>query len=196
MDYIYSRVSTDDQTVSGQLHKLKQLYPNAEIVEETISGYVEKPVLNALLVRLQRGDVLIVAALDRLGRHTMKALTLIENLNKRGISLISIREGLDMTTSTGKFVATMMLGLAEMERNLISERTKAALAALKAKGVQLGRKKGAPIKNIKPLGRKPKYKPEAVSMVFEYRKKGLTIKEIHQLTNISTGRICQLLKAS
>lgn len=180
--YIYSRVSTDKQEVEGQLHCLRQLYPEAEVVEETISGYKDKPALNALIARLERGDVLVVAALDRLGRHARKALGLIEDLSAKGIKVVSLREGIDTASSSGKFVATCMFGLAEMERNLISERTKAALAAKKAQGVRLGR---------------PNVIPDSVkAQILQLRKEGKIIKEIAKLTGVSTGRVCQLVKSA
>lgn len=182
MDYVYSRVSTDRQDNQNQLHHLQKLYPTAEIVEETSSGYKDKPVLNALLGRLQPGDTLVVAALDRLGRHTRKALALIEDLSSRGIKLVSIREGIDTATSSGKFVATCMFGLAEMERNLISERTKITLARLKAQGVKLGPPR--------------KITDETIAHIKTLRASGLNIKQINELTGVSTGRICQLLKAA
>lgn len=187
--YIYARVSTDEQTVESQLTTIRSRYPDAAVVVETISGYKDKPALNALLARLVSGDILVVVALDRLGRHTRKALELIEDLNRRGVALISIREGLDMTTSTGKFVATCMLGLAEMERNLISERTKAGMARAKAEGKQIGGKRG------NHGGRPRKIDDTQIQDIKLLRDKGLTISKISELTEVSTGRVCQLLKA-
>lgn len=180
--YIYSRVSTDKQQTENQLHRLRELYPVAIIVEETVSGYKDKPALNALLAQLERGDVLVVAALDRLGRHARKALALIEDLSTNGIKVVSIREGIDTATASGKFVATCMFGLAEMERNLISERTKAAMAAKKVQGQKFGR---------------PNVIPDSVkAQIQELRQQGKIIKEIAKITGVSTGRVCQLVNKS
>lgn len=181
MQYIYSRVSTEKQATENQLHSLTKLYPEAQIVEETVSGTKSfKPVLEGLLSRLVPGDTLIVYALDRLGRSAGPAITLMNELYKRKIKVISVREGLDYTTSSGKLIGQITLAVSENERNLISERTKAALAAKKAQGVVLGRPKQDHSATIQTLR--------------EYRQQGLTIKQINALTSISTGRICQLLK--
>ncbi|CAM6006001.1 unnamed protein product [Sphagnum balticum] len=198
MQIIYSRVSTDKQIVENQLHHLRQRYPLAEIVKETVSGKAsDKPVLNALLARLQRGDVLVVAALDRLGRRASTAIGLIEDLYSRGVVVVSVREGVDYSTSSGRMIANVLLSLAQMERDLISERTKLALTRLKAEGRRLGRPAAPkPGQTWKALGRPKKFDQTAVSTVVEYRQMGLSIRQINKLTNISTGRICQLLKSA
>ncbi len=179
--YIYSRVSTEKQQTDGQLHELLKQYPSAHQVEETISGTAtHKPVLNALLGRLTAGDVLVVAALDRLGRNAGQAIQLIDSLYGRGVTVVSIREGLDYSKPAGKFQGQIMLAMSELERNLISERTKAALAALKAKGVR--------------LGAKPKFSSEQLQAVKEYRAQGMTIRAIAAATGISVSRVGQLVK--
>ena len=141
MEYIYSRVSTDKQDNQNQLIHLTQRYPNAQIREEIASGAKNRPILNQLLSELKDGDTLIVAALDRLGRKTLQALILIEDLYSRGIKVVSVREGLDYSTPSGKMVSQIMFSVAEMERSLIIGRIKSALAAKKAQGVKLGRPK-------------------------------------------------------
>ena len=103
--YIYSRVSTGGQSVDAQLVQIKQQYPDARIVSEIASGAKQRPILNSLVSELEAGDILIVAALDRLGRRTLEVLELIERLQKRNITLISIREGIDYSTITGRLVS-------------------------------------------------------------------------------------------
>lgn len=180
MEYIYSRVSTDKQENENQLFKLKQLYPQAVVVEEVVSGALEKPILKALLARLTSGDTLVVAALDRLGRSAGKAIQLIDELHRRKVNLVSVREGLDYSTPAGKLVSQILLSVAEMERTLISERTKAALARKKAQGVKLGPPR--------------KYSLQDQLKVKELRAKGLKIRNISSITNISTGYVCKILK--
>lgn len=183
MEYIYSRVSTDKQATENQLFNLTRLYPNAEVIEETISGTkVYKPVLNALLDRLLNGDTLIVAALDRLGRSSGEAILLMNSLYKRDIKVVSIREGLDYSTSSGKLIGQITLAVSENERNLISERTKNALAVKKSQGIILGR----PRLDLS----------DTIKLLKQYRSQGLTYREIRDKTNMSIGRIYQLLKAS
>lgn len=138
--YIYSRVSTDQQSADGQLSDLKTMYPDAQVISEVGSGMKRRPMLEALIENLKGGDFLIVYALDRLGRRTTDVLRMIEELEAKGINLISRREGVDYSTTTGKLVTQILLSVAEMERDLISERTKAGLRAAKEKGRLIGRK--------------------------------------------------------
>ena len=93
--YIYSRVPTSNQDNQNQLVHLRRQFPNAKVVEETASGTKTRPALDALVQRLIKGDELIVGSLDRLGRKTTEILVLIEQLEKRGVILKSLREGVD-----------------------------------------------------------------------------------------------------
>lgn len=182
MQYIYSRVSTDKQTHNNQLAELQRRYPNAIVVEETISGFKQKPELDMLIDKLERNDTLIIAAFDRLGRKMVDVITLIEDLCLRGVNLISLREGLDYSTPSGRLVIQILAAVAEMERSLISERTKAALAARKAKGMKLG----APIKIA------PAVKDHARAL----REQGLSLRDIARLLNISHSTVQLALKAA
>ncbi len=127
--YTYSRTSTSSQDTANQTVQLQQMFPNAIIVEETASGIKSRPELEKLVKKLEAGDTLAVAALDRLGRKTSEILILIEDLQKRGVILKSIREGIDYSTITGKLVTQILCPVAELERNIISQRTRLALAA-------------------------------------------------------------------
>ena len=97
-EFIYSRVSTDGQSVDAQAIALSRRYPCAAMVSETASGGKVRPMLDTLVAQLKSGDTLIVAALDRLGRRAAEVLTLIEDLSERGVILISEREGIDYFT--------------------------------------------------------------------------------------------------
>lgn len=181
MLYIYSRVSTGRQDTANQLAKLRELYPTATVYEETASGAKRRPVLEALLETLVSGDHLIVAALDRLGRRTSEILALIEDLEKRGVVLKSLREGLDYGTIAGKLVTQILAACAEMERGLIASRTRDALAAKRAQGI-VG-------------GRRPTYPAEVVAKVHALRKQGLTCRAIAAMTGVSASRVSQLTSA-
>jgi putative DNA-invertase from lambdoid prophage Rac len=178
MQYIYSRVSTDRQETENQTSRLKEMYPNAAIVEEIASGAKGRPLLTNLIATLQKGDHLIVYALDRLGRRTVEVLQLIEALDRKGIVLISLREGVDYSTLTGRLVTQILISVSEMERGLISERTKAALAARKKLGVK--------------LGVKPKFLPETVEQAHRLKALGLKVREISMQTGMSLSRVSQL----
>lgn len=138
-EYIYTRVSTEGQSTDPQTLMLRRKYPRANVVSETASGAKSRPMLRALVDQLQRGDVLVVAALDRLGRRTADVLSLIDDLEQRGVILKSDREGVDYGTPVGRLVTQILVSVAEMERNMIVERTRAGLQAAKAKGIKLGR---------------------------------------------------------
>lgn len=180
MQYIYSRVSTDKQETQNQLSQLKELFPGAAVFEEVASGSKVRPILQALLGMLKAGDTLIVAALDRLGRRTSEVLALIEDLERRGVVLKSIREGVDYSTIAGRLVTQILCACAEMERRLISERTKLALDAKRKAGVRLG----CP----------SKHSAETVSRVLELRAGGMPVREVAKLTGVSASRVSQLSK--
>ena len=176
MQYIYARISRDNSSLENQIVPLQKQFPDAKVISETVSGYYEKPELEKLLAALRAGDTLIVWSLDRLGRRTSKALALLEDLSKRGVALVTIREGLDMTTAVGKFVATCMLGLAEMERNLISERIRTAMAVKKAEAKRTS--------NGWRCGRPNTYSPGVAARIVALRASGLTMSQIAAQTAI------------
>ena len=138
-EFIYTRVSTDGQSHDPQTNSLQRKFPQASVVTEVASGGKSRPMLETLVKQLQEGDTLIVAALDRLGRRASDVLTLIEDLDERGVVLKSDREGVDYSTPVGRLVTQILVSVAEMERSMIQERTRAGLAAARAKGVKLGR---------------------------------------------------------
>jgi len=104
-----------------------------------VGGKVDRPELKKALEILGKGDQLIIWKLDRLSRSTVQLVNLISDLNEKGIGLKIITMGIDTTTPHGKLFFTIFAGLAELERDLISERTKAGLAAAKRRGHVGGR---------------------------------------------------------
>ena len=137
----YARVSTEDQSLDMQLDALEQR-GCAKVFAEKLSGKTkERPQLEAMLDYLRDGeDTVVIYKLDRLGRSMKDLLEITETLASRGIGLVSIKDGIDMTTATGRLYFHLMACLSEFERDLISERTKAGLAAARARGRQGGRK--------------------------------------------------------
>jgi len=136
----YARVSTLDQNLEMQLDELQQV-GCAKIFKEKASSVKKRPEFEKCLEYLREGDTLVVWKLDRLGRTTKKLLELIDDLKERNISLQIITLGVDTSTAAGRLFFTMMAGLAEMERELIRERTNAGLKAARARGRLGGRKK-------------------------------------------------------
>lgn len=178
--FIYSRVSTGGQDAANQTSNLRQMYPHATVVEETASGGKSRPALEKLVQELKGGDVLVIAALDRLGRRTSEILLLVEDLERRGVILKSVREAIDFSTIAGRLVCQILISVSEMERKIIGERTRLALAAKKKLGI-VG-------------GRKPKYTQQQINEVKTLRSNGVTLKEIARTTGISIARVHQLTR--
>lgn len=139
--YGYARVSTEDQNLDLQVSALKKADCVRIFSDKGISGAVAtRPGLNALLKKLKPGDTLVVWRLDRLGRSLRYLVDIIDQLGKRDIHFVSLSENIDTTTSGGRLLFHMMAALAEFERSLISERTRAGMAAARARGKHVGRK--------------------------------------------------------
>ena len=140
----YVRVSTYDQDLSLQIDALTRAgIPTASIFMDKLSGAkTERPGLAKCLDTLQSGDILVVWRLDRLGRSMRHLITLVEDLRKRGIGFRSLNEGvIDTTSASGELIFNIFSALAQFERRLIQERTKAGLAAARARGRNGGRPK-------------------------------------------------------
>ncbi len=178
--FIYSRVSTGLQDATNQTMNIKQMYPHAEVIEEIASGGKSRPSLEKLVRELESGDTLVIAALDRLGRRTSEILLLVEDLERRGIILKSVRESIDFSTIAGRLVCQILISVSEMERRIISERTRLALAAKKKMGI-VG-------------GRRPKYSKQQIDQVKTLRAAGVTLKEVSRKTGISISRVHQLTR--
>src|SRR3990170_3284387 len=143
----YARVSTDDQDLSLQMDSLIGLGVNQEdIFTDKVSGAkTDRPGLNACFAKRQHGDTLVVWRLDRLGRSMHHLVELIEELRNRGVGFRSVSDGLiDTTSPSGELIFHIFSALAQFERRLIQERTKAGLASARARG-RLG---GRPIMQI------------------------------------------------
>lgn len=130
MIYGYCRVSTKTQLegfgLEAQVQEIKSKYENVEIVQEQFTGTkADRPELNDLLNKLGNGDMLVVTKLDRLARNTVEGIQIIEGLFEKGVSVHVLNVGLLENTTMGKFFLTTLLAVAEMERNIIIERTQA-----------------------------------------------------------------------
>ena len=138
----YARVSTDDQDLSLQIDALQQHgIPKTAIFMDEVSGaQTERPGLTKCLDSLTSGDILVVWRLDRLGRSMRHLITLVEDLRSKGIGFRSLNEGaIDTTCASGELIFNIFSALAQFERRLIQERTKAGLAAARARGRHGGR---------------------------------------------------------
>ncbi|ORM74408.1 DNA-invertase [Pantoea wallisii] len=137
----YIRVSTNDQNTDLQRNALNSA--NCELIfEDRISGKThERPGLKKALRTLKPGDTLVVWKLDRLGRSMRHLVVLTEELRERGVNFRSLTDSIDTSTPMGRFFFHVMGALAEMERELIVERTRAGLVAAREKGRVGGRRR-------------------------------------------------------
>lgn len=136
----YARVSTEEQNLALQQDALRRAPCDRVFEDHGVSGTQwTRPGLAAALKALTPGDTLVVWRLDRLGRSMLRIVSLIEDLAAQGIGFRSLTESFDTGTSIGKLNLHMMAALAEFERTLISERTRAGLVVARANGSRLGR---------------------------------------------------------
>ncbi len=135
----YARVSTGDQRLDLQVDALTKAGCDRVFSDQASGGRVDRAGLDAAMSHLRTGDTLIVWKLDRLGRTVRQLVELVTALHARGVEFASLTDGIDTGTPAGRFFFHVMAALAEMERDLIRERTRAGLAAAKARGRQGGR---------------------------------------------------------
>ena len=141
MIFGYARVSTKHQSLDMQLDELNR-YGCDDIVSEKESGAKkDRKELQLLLGKLRKGDTLVVYKLDRLGRTMHQLVNLLQEFNEKGINFVSIKDGIDTSTTMGKFLFHIFGAMAEMEREIITERVISGVAAAKARGREGGRKK-------------------------------------------------------
>jgi DNA invertase Pin-like site-specific DNA recombinase len=157
MIYAYVRVSTDKQTTENQRYEIKQFaqrhnFKIGKWVDETISSRkdLRERSFGALLTNLKTNDVLIVSEISRMGRNLMQIMSILHQCMEKQVTVYAIKEGYELGDNINSKVLAFAFGLsAEIERTLISQRIKEALARKKAEGVKLGRPVGR--KNKNPL---------------------------------------------
>lgn len=136
----YARVSTDEQNLELQLDALKKAGAE-KVYEEKVSGTrTSRPELDACLKSLRKGDTLVVWRLDRLGRSLQHLVETITELENEGVAFKSVSDSIDTSSASGKLMFHIFASLAEFERSLISERTKAGLESARKRGRVGGRR--------------------------------------------------------
>lgn len=161
MIFGYIRVSTDKQTTENQRFEILKFADFKKMVieewiEETISATkkLNERKFGALLKRMKKGDILIVTELSRLGRNLMQIMSILHHCMETDIMVFTIKEHYELGNNINSKVLAFAFGLsAEIERNLISQRTKEALARRKSEGVILGRPIGSKSKTTKLTGK-------------------------------------------
>ena len=148
----YARVSTIDQDPKLQIRALEQSHCERIYTEQASGASRKRPELERLFESLRTGDTLVVWRFDRLGRSVSHLVEVVERLRSRGVGLESLTEGIDTNSVAGEAVFTVIAAFAQKERRLISERTRAGIAAAR--------------KNNRPWGKKSKFHdPETVKLV-------------------------------
>ncbi len=184
----YLRVSTDKQTLLNQQNEIINFCRRQELevsnwCTETVSGTKKENErkLGGLLEELQNGDILIITEVSRLSRKMMNIMNIIHQSIEKGITIHSIKEGYKFDSSINSQVLAFAFGLcAEIERKLISQRTREALALRKLQGIQLGRPKGTT--------REGKLKGYA-SEIEKMRKKGFSYQKIAKHYKVATETV-------
>jgi len=166
MIYGYIRVSSDKQTVENQRFEINGFCTKNQLIvekwiEETITGTkcVDNRALGRLLNKMKKGDVLICSELSRLGRNLLMIMGVLNQCMEKDVQVWTIKDNYRLGNDINSKVLAFAFGLsAEIERNLISQRTKEALARKKAEGVILGRPKGRKSSKMKLSGQEKKIK--------------------------------------
>ena len=195
MNYGYIRVSSDKQTVENQRFEIINFCEKKEVsidgwIEETISGTksYNKRALGRLLKRVKNGDLIICAEISRLGRNLFMIMEILNICMNKGCKVWSIKDGYRLGEDIQSKVLAFAFGLsAEIERNLISQRTKEALYRKKAEGVVLGRRKGS--KN-KTLNKKCINNQEKIDLLL---RNGYKIAKIARAIKVARGTLYKYL---
>lgn len=177
----YARVSTTEQNIELQIDALKKA-ECGQLFQDKASGSISQRLgLVSALDYVRKGDTLVVWRLDRLGRSLRHLIETIAQLDERGIGFRSLQEAIDTTTSGGRLIFQIFGALAEFERNLIQERTRAGLNAARARG---------------RIGGRPKLLDESkISLMLQlYNEKKHTIKEICRALSISKPTLYTYLR--
>ena len=193
MNYAYVRVSTEMQTVDNQKLAIKNycrshhIY-NLNFISENISGTKDpaKRKLGVLLSEVQTGDLIVITELSRLGRSLMMILDTLQLLLNKGVKVIAIKEGYELGDNIQSKVLAFAFGLsAELERNLISERTKMGIENARKAGKQIGRRKGQ-IPRLKLDGR--------IDEIIKLRKKGISKTKCAIMLNVSRTTLVNYMR--
>ena len=181
--YFYARVSTHDQNLDRQLTAANgRGIPSKNIFTEKLSGKdTKRPELERIMNAAKPGDVVIVESISRFARNTRDLLDLVEKLSAKGVEFVSLKENIDTTTPTGKFMLTVFGAVAELERGYLLQRQAEGIAAARARGVRFGR----PI--IKP--------PENFSVLVKQWERGkLPVSEVLKKTGLKEATFYRRLR--
>ncbi|WP_416434877.1 recombinase family protein [Priestia megaterium] len=190
MKYGYARVSSVGQNLTAQIRQLKEAGCEG-VFKEKVSGRKkeDREQFNILLEKVEKGDTIVVTKLDRFARSTKDALSTIEYLNNKGVSLVVLNMGgdkVDTATAIGKLMITVLSGIAEFEADMIKERQLEGIKEAKKRGVY----KGRPAKYTE----KHRGLQHAIELFHNRDTNKLTVKEIEEITKISRATLYRAVK--
>ncbi|KRE10131.1 resolvase [Bacillus sp. Root239] len=190
MKYGYARVSSVGQNLTAQIRKLEEVGCDL-VFKEKVSGRKkdDREQFNMLLEKVHKGDTIVVTKLDRFARSTKDALSTIEYLNNKDVSLIVLNMGgdkVDTGTAIGKLMITVLSGIAEFEADMIKERQLEGIEEAKKRGVY----KGRPAKYTE----KHRGLQHALDLFYNRGTNKKTVKEIEEITKISRATIYRAVK--
>ncbi len=184
MKFGYARVSTRDQNLALQMDALKREGCQT-IFQEKMSGTKSnRPELRKMMDQLRADDIIVIWKLDRLGRSLRGLVNLVNEIQTRGAGLQSLNDSINTTTPHGKLTFYLFAALAEFERDMIGERTKAGLAAARARGRKGGRPKG--------LSKEAKDKAMIAKTLYEKRE--MSVSEICKYLSIAKSTLYKYLR--
>lgn len=197
---IYERVSTSGQNLAGQHAELEawargQAEPITWYSDKATGKKMNRPAFDKLWAGVERGEVkrIVVWRLDRLGRTCRGLVNLFEDLQERKITLYSLKDGLDLGTTTGRLIARIMASVAAYEVEVLTEKQAAGIEAVKAsiaKGERRWFKKGSPKRPAR------KVTPEKLKAIRKMVKDGEPIAEVARVVGLSRKHVYHVLKAS
>lgn len=186
MKFGYARVSTKDQNLSLQVDALEKEGCEKVFMEKATGGNVDREELKKLLTLLRPDDLIVIWKLDRLGRSLRDLVNLVTDIQAKGAGLKSLNDAIDTSTPQGKLTFHLFAALAEFEREIIRERTKAGLESARARGRIGGRPKG--------LSKEAKNKAIIASSLYAQRQ--MTVSEICKHLGVAKSTFYKYLQAN
>lgn len=176
----YSRVSKESQNLERQIDALNEYGVDCMFTEKMTGTKKDRPELDKVKLKARAGDIVVVESLSRLGRSTKDLLSLIDEFDKEGVQLVSLKENIDTKTPTGRLLLTVLSAIVQFERDLTVQRTEEGLKAARARGRKGGR---------------PKSDQKAVEKAVKlYNTQTYSIKEIVAISGISQGTLYRALR--
>ena len=175
----YARVSTEQQSLNRQIDLLTGFGYDKMFTEKFTGTKANRPEFDKVMLLLRNGDILVVESLSRLSRSTKDLLNILDELEMRGVKLVSLKENIDTSTPTGKLLVTVLSAICQFERDLTVQRTREGLKASRARG---------------KVGGRPKADSRLVEKAVKlYETKSYSVKEITELTGVSSATLYRYL---